>query len=306
FNVRFRLAAEKNDGKPEHLDVIQKKRFLLIDDNPTNRFVIGEQLKFWGCSWEEAMDGGEALEMIRNAVSLGRPYDVAIVDMQMPIMDGESLGKTIKNEPALSNLRLIMLTSVGKRGDAARMHKIGFAAYLTKPIKHQQLYNCIAIVLGMKSSEKDSMQILTRFSIEERRQRRKILLAEDNKINQKVAERMLTKMGYHVISVDDGEKAITILLKERFDLILMDVQMPVLDGLSATRKIRSLPAEEHFRPDIPIIALTANAMKGDRDKCIAAGMDDYVSKPIRKDELLESLNRIFNASAVSDTEPSYR
>jgi len=304
FTTRHAIATESNISKLEHLEIILTKKILLIDDNPTNRFVIGEQLKFWGCTWDEARDGGEALEMIHNAVAKGQPYDIAIVDMQMPVMDGESLGKVIKNEPTLSNLRLIMLTSVGKRGDAARMHKIGFAAYLTKPIKHQQLYDCIAIVLGMKSTAKESMQILTRHSIEERRYKQKILLAEDNKVNQKVAERMLTKMGYQISCVENGEKAINILYKENFDLILMDVQMPVLDGISATRKIRSLPEEGYFRPDIPIIALTANAMKGDRDRCLAAGMNDYVSKPIRKDELLESIHKFLNISktTVADTE----
>jgi len=292
FTTRHTLLKSSSLPRFKHLPSIREKRILLIDDNPTNRFVIGEQLKYWNCSWEEAVDGGEALHKIRSAAADGNPFDVAIVDMQMPILDGEELGKMIKSEAALRDLRLIMFTSVGKRGDAARMHKIGFAAYLTKPLKHRQLYDSLAIVLGMKAEEHAIQPILTRYTLEEnRRASAHLLLAEDNKVNQKVASKMLDKMGYKVTCVGDGQQAINELKETRFDAILMDVQMPVLDGLSATRKIRKLAPEENCHPGIPIIALTANAMKGDRDKCLQAGMNDYVSKPIRKKELLAALDR---------------
>ncbi len=292
FTTRHTLSKPSSLPRFKHLPSIREKRILLIDDNPTNRFVVGEQLKYWDCSWEEAIDGGEALKKIRSAAAGGNPFDVAIVDMQMPVLDGEELGKIIKSEAALSDLRLIMFTSVGQRGDAARMHKIGFAAYLTKPLKHRQLYDSLAIVLGMKAEEQASQPILTRYSLEEnRRSSAHLLLAEDNKVNQKVASKMLDRMGYKVTCVGDGQQAIDELKKTRFDAILMDVQMPVLDGLSATRKIRKLASEENSHPDIPIIALTANAMKGDRDKCLQAGMNDYVTKPIRKKELLAALDR---------------
>ena len=270
---------------------ISGKRILIVDDNATNRHVLKEQLKSWGCSFSEASSGKQALEELLHAAAHNEPYDIAILDMQMPEMDGETLGKKIKENPVLAKTLLIMLTSLGMRGDAERFKKIGFSAYLTKPVKQSQLYNCLIAVTGRQKEaiEVPARTIITRHSIaEEEKQRIHILLAEDDITNQKVAMNMLEKSGYNANVVANGKEAIRALEMIPYHLVLMDVQMPEMDGFTATREIRNSKLE--FR-DIPIIAMTAHAMKGDREKCLDAGMDDYLSKPINPQELLGKIEK---------------
>jgi len=274
---------------------IRGKRLLAVDDNETNRLVLREQLKSWDCHFDEASSGAEALDKLREASAEGRPFSIAILDMQMPEMDGETLGQKIKEDPDIKGTILVIHTSVGQRGDAARMQQIGFAAYLTKPVKQSQLYDCLAMVAGRKAVGKDesSEPIVTRHSLAEAQKGRlRIMLAEDNEINQMVAANILKKMGHSVVVANNGQEAVQAFEDGQYDFIAMDGQMPVMDGLEATREIRKKERGTNRR--IPIVALTAHAMKGDRERFLAAGMDDYMTKPINPEELSVKLEKWTN------------
>jgi len=227
--------------------------------------------------------------MLREAAKAADPFHLVILDQIMPEMDGEALGRAIKAEPALKQTPLVMLTSWGRRGDAARVREIGFSAYLTKPIKHSQLFDCLVTVLGKepaRAKEDEKPPLVTRHTLAEARRKARILLVEDNIVNQKLATRLLEKMGYRSDAVGNGREAVKALETVAYDVVLMDVQMPEMDGYEATRVIRD-PQSSVQNHEVPIIAMTANAMKGDRERCIKAGMDDYVSKPIEPKKLLE-------------------
>jgi two-component system, sensor histidine kinase and response regulator len=296
------------EGKGKRIVVpedIRGKRIMIVDDNATNRYVLKEQLKSWECRYEEASSGAQALEELRHAVIGKDQFEIAIIDMQMPGIEVETLGKKIKQDPDLKNTMLVLMTSMGQRGDAKRLEEIGFAAYLTKPIRQSKLYDCLATVTGVqKEAAKDRpVAIVTRHSIAEDQKRRvRILLAEDNVINQKVAISILGKLGYRADVVANGKEAVEALRMISYDIVLMDCQMPEMDGYAATREIRNWKPETGGKEDqtssfkfqvssIPIIAMTANAMKGDREKCLKAGMDDYLSKPVKPQELSDMLEK---------------
>ena len=282
------------------LEDIKGKHILVVDDHAINRMVFREYLASWGCCLEEAKSGEQALSKLRDAANRGDPFHIAVVGMQMPEMSGETLGCKIKDDPLIKDTLLVMTTSVGQRGDAERLKEAGFAAFLTKPVKKAVLFDCLRIVLGLKDdcSKDPARQIVTSFTVEERRvgeeksdRQLRILLAEDNMVSQKVATIMLKKMGHRVVVADNGREAVKAFENEEFDLILMDGQMPLMDGMEATRAIRD--AEEKSKMQrIPIIAATANAMKGDRERFLAAGMDDYISKPIKRKALEEVIGRV--------------
>ena len=285
------LPPERRDGAPRA--EIRGVRILAVDDNPTNRLVMAEQLASWGARHAEAVGANEAVDMLRAARAEGDPFRIVLTDMNMPVIDGETLGRTIKADPDLRDTRLVMITSHGKRGDAKRLEALGFSAYLTKPVKQSQLYNCLATVLGAgdPSVEARETVLVTRHTInEDSRRRVRILLAEDNETNQQVALSILQKLGFHADIVADGRQAVRALETGSYDIVLMDVQMPVMDGFEATRAIRSGEAKVPNRR-IPIIAMTAHAMKGDRERCLEAGMDDYISKPIAPQALAEAIER---------------
>ncbi len=266
---------------------IQDKYLLIVDDNRTNRFVLLEQLKLWGCRYGQAEAGPGALEMLKDAARAGKPFDIAILDMQMPGMSGKDLGEKIKADPLIDQTILVMMTSMGERGDARELDQIGFAAYLTKPVKMFSLRTCLERVSGRlhKPAEPRPEKMVTRHSLfEVERRGVRILLAEDNEINQKVALRILDKLGYRADVVKNGQDAVNVLKKTDYDLVLMDCHMPELDGYEATGMIRD-PKTRVQNPKVPIIALTANAMKGDEKKCLEAGMDDYLSKPVKPKDL---------------------
>jgi len=277
---------------------IRKKKILIVDDHAVNRLVFREYLESWGCRFDEAENGDEALSKLSGAVKSGDPFHVALLDMQMPGMDGETLVGKIKSDPALSRTRLVMVTSVGQRGDAERLKHAGLSAFLSKPVKKSVLFDCLRTVLG--PADDPSKQMVTRFTLEERKvsdgeaiRALKILLAEDNIVNQRVAMGMLRKMGHGVVVVENGLEAVKAFEDEKFDLILMDGQMPVMDGLEAARQIRNREEKSKIGR-IPIIAVTANAMKGDREKFLEAGMDDYLAKPIKRWNLEEVIGRVID------------
>ncbi len=268
-------------------------RILVVDDNATNRLVMAEQLESWGVRHTEAEGALEAVGMLRAARVEGDPFRIMITDMQMPEMDGESLGRTIKADPELRDTHLVMMSSLGTRGDAKRLTSIGFAAYLTKPVKQSQLFDCLAMVLGggVAPAKTPEPALVTRHTLHEARRRMvRILLAEDNPTNQQVALGILEKLGFGADTAANGREAIEALETVPYDIVLMDVQMPVMDGFEATRTIRSGKTRVP-NPGIPIIAMTAHAMKGDRERCLEAGMDDYISKPIAPQALAEALEK---------------
>ncbi len=263
---------------------LRNVHMLAVDDNATNRLVIGEQLASWGVRCMVVRSADEALTAMRRAQAEGDPFRVVITDMQMPDMDGAALGRRIKEDPMLCDALLVMMTSAARRGDAQYLESIGFSGYLNKPVKQSQLYDCLAAVLGAQDSRREeagpSRALVTRHTVRESGSRRtRILLAEDNVINQHVALGLLQKMGYRADAVGNGSEAVAALESLPYDLVLMDVQMPEMDGLEAARRIRSGKTKV-LDPRVPIVAMTAHAMKGDRENCISAGMDDYVAKPI--------------------------
>ncbi len=277
---------------------LQGKRILAVDDNPTNLKILHAYLTSWQCRPTTAENGVAAIEMLTRAAESGTPYDMAIVDYIMPLMDGEALGNAIKAHALLKKMRLILITSRGIRGDAARARDAGYDAYLTKPIKQSQLFNAIISVFGKAADvEKPAQEtpIITRHSLTETHcAAPRILLVEDNAVNQKVALIHLRKLGYTADVSSNGREAVDAVNNGNYDLVLMDVQMPEMDGLTATRSIRQ--AERNGRR-LPIVAMTANAMKGDREKCIEAGMDDYLSKPVNPGKLKEKLDRWLNTGS---------
>jgi PAS domain S-box-containing protein len=290
----------------EMTEDIRGKRILIVDDNETNRRVLGQMLKSWECRYDEATSGEAALRKLKMALAEKDPFEIGILDMLMPGMSGETLGEKIKAEPDLPEMPiLVMLTSAGKRGDAARMKEIGFSAYLTKPIRQSQLFDALMTIVNKNlipgKSTRESL--VTRHSIaEDHKQKVRILLAEDNIVNQKVAIAILKKLGYWADIVANGVEAVKALETLPYDLVLMDCQMPEMDGYEATGRIRdeSSAVKNH---KIPIIAMTANAMQGDRDKCLDAGMDDYISKPVKPEELLDAIKKVLltQTEKVSET-----
>ena len=265
---------------------IKGQRVLVVDDNATNRKVLMSQLLICGVEPMSAISADEALTLMRQAHAAGRAFSAALLDHLMPNCDGAQLGRIIVKDKTLNSTRLILLTSSGQRGDGALFADIGFAAYLFKPVAQRDLAQCLMLVLAntADSWHLRSQPMITRHALRTQRAqtRNRILLAEDNIVNQKVAVRFLEKLDYRVEVVADGEAALSAWMSGHFDLILMDCQMPKLDGYETTREIRRL---EDGKRHIPIVALTAHAIKGAEEKCRAAGMDGYLTKPIDRAKL---------------------
>ncbi|MDQ5984422.1 MAG: Signal transduction histidine-protein kinase BarA [Syntrophus sp. SKADARSKE-3] len=293
----FTAVFEKQSDAPGVEDDIKADlhgvKVLMVDDHDKNRLPIATLLESWGCLFGEATDGEAAMNLLLDAARNGNPYQIALIDMLMPVMDGAELARRIKAEGELQETILIMLTSLGWRGDAARLKQLGFSGYLSKPVRQSELRDVLAVAMGRKAKSipEKPKSIITRHSIaESRRGRVCILVVEDNPTNQEVALTMLRNLGYRAEAVCDGAQAIEMLKEVPYDLVLMDCQMPEMDGYEATRQIR-LPDSGVWNPDVPIVALTANAMTGDRKKCMMAGMNDYLAKPIQPKELAKILHR---------------
>jgi PAS domain S-box-containing protein len=255
------------------------RRVLVVDDSVTNRRIVREMLAAAGLHVGEAADGEAGLDALQRAQRSGTPYDLAILDAQMPGLDGFALGAAVRAVPAIAETRLLMLTSSGSRGDGQRCRDLGINGYLTKPASRTDLLDAVSVVLGM--ADVAAPIVVTQHSIAESRPRLQILLAEDNVVNQEVAATMLRKRGHDVDVVGDGRAAVEAAARKRYDVVLMDIQMPEMDGFEATRHIRSTTPGR----DLPIIALTAHALSGEREKCLAQGMTDYLTKPFRGHDL---------------------
>ena len=273
-------------AKPDDLAGL---RVLVVDDNQTSRTILTRVLASLSCRTDEAADGEQALDKLRQAAVSGDPYRVALLDMQMPGMDGEQTARVIKKEGPIRDVIVVILTSVGKRGDASRLGAIGVAGYLVKPLRQAQIIDVMLTVLGQsrRTILAEPPRLVTRHTLAER-QATRILLAEDNPINRKLAVEILTRAGYPVETVETGRQAVQALRQHRFRMVLMDVQMPEMGGFEATQAIRE---QEGDRAHTPIIAMTAHAMKGDRERCLAAGMDDYLSKPLQSRDLFAAIER---------------
>jgi two-component system sensor histidine kinase/response regulator len=283
---------------------IKGQRVLVVDDNATNRKILMGQLLLCGVEPMCASSADEALALMRQSVAADRAFDAALLDHLMPGCDGAELGRSIIADESLKSTRLILLTSSGQRGDGQLFADIGFAAYLLKPVAQRDLTECLMLVLANSADSwhMRSQAMLTRHTLraQRARTRNRILLAEDNLVNQKVASRLLEKLDYRTEIVGDGRAAIAAWKNGNFDLILMDCQMPIMDGYEATREIRKL---EEGKRHIPIVALTAHAMKGDEEKCRAAGMDEYLTKPIDRTRLEACLEQLLPSTGVTGLMP---
>ncbi|MGA1867435.1 MAG: response regulator [bacterium] len=293
FTLNLETPAEDKKSSPVIPADIRGTRILVVAANKKRGLTLKKQLKACQCIPYGVISGREAIMMLQEAEARHESYDAVLIETQMQDMNGEELGRLIKADPLLQHIPLVMVTTNGQRGDVARLEEIGFTAYLTTATKQPMLYECLTTILGTKSSsaEKYNMPIITRHSLAEDKKRKiKILLAEDNLVNKKVALGILSILGYRVDSVNNGQEVISILEKRYYDLVLMDVQMPKMDGFEATKIIRD-PNSKVLNHKLPIIAMTAHAMKGDRERCLESGMSDYISKPIKPQELVEIIEK---------------
>ncbi len=296
FDLKLQTTEAKDAiDKQLHTEDLRGKRILLIDDNAINRRYLKNIMEKNGMSVVTAHSGFQSLQILQK----DHAFDLIITDSQMPEMDGFSVAEKIRQVPAWRTIPIMMLTSSGVRGDSDRCRQIGIDAYLPKPIKLTEFLNAIQVTLGrskIKEKAQKEPPLVTQYLVRELNPRYKILVAEDNPVNQKLAYRLLEKAGNQVEIANNGQEVLTKLEQKEFDLILMDVQMPVMDGIQATKIIRANGNEKGY---IPIIALTAHAMKGDAEKCLAAGMDGYVSKPIRSEELFQEIERVMHKFHLS-------
>jgi len=280
-------------------------RILVVDDNATNLKLMDALLKNWGYPHELVNNGKDALKLMHEALEQNAPFRIVVLDHQMPDMDGRELGCRIKADPLLKTTLMVMVTSIGQRGDAAILEQIGFVGYLAKPVRQALLYDCLAMVLAKDDgdlTQVDKKELVTRHSIAESKKLWfRILLAEDNLVNQRFVQIMLSKVGYQVDVVGNGLEAMHVLETIDYDLVLMDCQMPEMDGYEATALIRD-PNSKVLNHKVPIIAMTANAMMGDREGCLAAGMTDYIAKPVDSRELRSKVEEIHGLQTVDEVE----
>jgi signal transduction histidine kinase/CheY-like chemotaxis protein len=296
FTVLFGMQRSSSRRyEPVGVESLRGLEVLIVDDNATNRRILLELALTWQMKPTIADRGTEALTLIEQANARGTPFFLILLDAQMPGMDGFSVAEKVKMYARPEAPPLIMLTSAGLRGDAARCRSLGIEAYLTKPIRRSDLLQAIRTVLGANAGMSQETPVVTIHSLRENRRRLAILLVEDNPVNEVLAIRVLERRGHHVTVARSGRAALEALEKQVPDLILMDVQMPEMDGFEATAAIRQ--GEVETGKHIPIIAMTAHAMAGDKERCLAAGMDGYVSKPIRADHLFSVVEQVLSTQA---------
>ncbi len=306
FTLKFEINNNVDTQNINYQVDLKNKRILIVDDHITNRLILSTLLNSWGAHTLEAPDGPSALDIIHRFTSEGVTIDAAIVDMQMPEMDGEELARKIKGDKEAGDMALILMSSSGHLGENEKLKNAGFSACLLKPVRQSQLFDSISMALGQKIAPDIDKGVLTQPEKDdnpaqhERKHHFRILLADDSITNQAVAAAILNKLGYRVDTVINGAEAINALKKNNYHIVLMDCQMPDMDGYETTRRIRK--NEDGVKnPEIPVIALTANALKGDREKCLNAGMNDYLSKPIDPLILRDKLERwLLNKGIVEE------
>ena len=307
FTVRLKIASHPLSPAVAGHHHPKDLRVLIVDDNATYRDILHRQVLSWGMRSGCAENGQNALEMLKKAASMGDPYDLVILDMMMPGMDGPELARTIKADSAISSVRLILLTSIGQDNDTETMHRHGISTYLVKPVRQSQLFNSITSVIA-PSSVKCSPSTFAEVDKTKVAFGARVLVVEDNVVNQKVALYMLEDLGCSVEVASNGREALEAISKTPFDLVLMDCQMPEMNGYEATQIIREKEIQQikhRSEPGLsirrtPIIALTAYAMQGDHEQCLADGMDDYLSKPFNRDRLFAVLKRWLPSKSTTD------
>jgi len=307
FTAEFGKQTEAATAVPETARNLYGARVLIVDDNATNRSILRLQTNSLGMIPVEADSAERALEELRAGAALGKPYDIAVLDLMMPQMDGFQLAENIKADPLIAAVALVLLPSYGKRGHGEKARRLGIAAYLPKPVRQSKLHDCLtAVMAGSPGSDLTASHIVTRHSLREAEAQRtaktplsnaRIIIAEDNLVNQKVALGQLHNLGYRAEVVSNGQDLLKALEHAEFDLVLMDCQMPEMDGFAATAEIRR---REGTARHTAIIAMTANALDGDDQRCLAAGMDDYLSKPVKSDVLRLKLERWIKPGPVGD------
>ncbi|MCP4220832.1 MAG: response regulator [bacterium] len=284
-----------------------EERILLVDDNSVNRRTLSILMEYWNCPHKTVSNGEAALEALREAVLRNNPFRVALIDMNMPGGSGEALGKAIADDPKLNECRMIMMITLGNHSDLVRLEKIGFKAFLAKPLKRKLLHDTLqAVIMGKKLPAKKEQNMVT--LSDKRLGNIHLLVAEDNQVNRKTAVKILEKFGFGVSAVTNGREVLAALESTHYDLILMDVKMPGLDGFEATKEIRNrekyLTAGPGNPARIPIIALTAQALEGYRDKCLDVGMDDYIAKPFEPTVLKEKIIKLLPRLQHEDPPPA--
>jgi two-component system sensor histidine kinase/response regulator len=307
FTARFEKQLSGVTTRAPMLGSLTGLRGLIVDDGAANRTILSHQLDSWGMIHTEAESGAQALDLLRAAAMEGAPFDLAVLDLMMPEMDGFELARTIKADPDIAQVHIVLLTSFGQYGQGDASRNAGVAAFMTKPVRQSHLFDCLRRVMSMAPvmdpvrapavdlalagvPPKVLNGAIQAAQIEKGTSHKRILIAEDNVVNQKVALRQLEKLGYRADVVGDGNEVLEALERIPYDLILMDCQMPNLDGYEATAEIRRREAgSRHVR----IVAMTAHALLSDRGKCLAAGMDGYLSKPVRIGDLEKALNMMF-------------
>jgi len=301
FTTRFGLHREpRRKAAPMELAGLAA---LVVDDNATNRRILGELLAKWGVRSTLVGSGAEALAEIRRAATAGERYGLMLFDYHMPEMDGFELARRIRPMAEAAGAIIMMLSSGGTRGDVARCREVGIHVYLTKPVTASDLMDAVMTALGSSAAAVPA-PVVTRHSLREARQRLRLLVAEDNPVNQKLAVRLLEKRGHEVVVAANGREALDALARGPVDLVLMDVQMPEMDGFEAAAAIRARERAAGSGPRLPIVALTAHAVKGDRERCLAAGMDGYLTKPLQAAALFETIERLAFAKEAPPAPPS--
>lgn len=297
FTASFiKQASQEVETLPENVN-LKDVRVLVVDDNHTNRQILIQHMTAWGVISEEAENGATALKKLTDAAINNKPFQLAILDQKMPDMNEAELAKLIKADSSISDTKLVLMPSYSKRGQGKLALEAGFSAYFTKPVRQNQLFDCLSAVISDKSNRrKATKKLITQHSLKEMKESRNryILLVEDNEINQTVTLGQLGILGYRVDVASNGHEALAALEHKNYDAVLMDCQMPMMDGYKTTTEIRK---REDNAKHTPVIAMTAHAMKGDREKCLAAGMDDYLAKPVKKDALKAILDNLFESGS---------
>ncbi len=305
FTSRFKIASPREVAAPADLSSLRGQPILIVDDNATNRHILASQLEAWGAVPAEAADALSALELLRSRS--GFPFHAAIFDMQMPGMDGIALAKAIQADPSIQPLPLLLLTSLSRQGMSEHTKAAGISAWLTKPVRHNELQKSLLAALGMAAPPPEKIVRAAAPVPLPSNKKKQALLVEDNVVNRMIASRLLIKLGLEIDEAQDGGQALDSIARKQYDIVFMDVQMPVIDGFEATRRIRTgrlrksrqeaegdgdafFPSED-FLKNLPIVAMTANAMPGDKEECISVGMNDYISKPIDFGVLTEVVRR---------------
>ncbi len=305
FTAQLTRQSIPDQAPPQPISLAGRK-VLIIDGHETTRTVTAGLLQSWGCFVHTTAGGDAGIQMLRNAARDKAPFDAALLDTHLPDMSGESLGREIRIDATLKQTALILMAALGHGGDAQRLERIGFQGYLTRPIRHQQLHDCLARAFGISRAGDPSQSrpaVTPPAKSDPARERYRLLLVEDNPVNQTVALAILKKRGYRAEPVSNGKEALQALREGDYDAVLMDCQMPVMDGYTATRLIRG--AQSPVRnPRIPIVAMTASASTEDRKRCLSAGMSDYLTKPISPDGLMQMLEKWLGKLHGPDATPA--